>query len=200
MFPWPMRIRSAAFVFSAAALSADAAFPARRLRPGGSPNRAASPHDGARRRSLASTCLWQTAVTGISADGVHLGGSHGSRSLDCWCRWRRIRACGAGLDSIAVRAPSLRYAFRRHYRVAPWTDHMEVYWGERCQGYATAVSREQVCVALASHDSKPAAGGRAAGVARTAERDWRALRWCPPKEERSLAIANSGACGAAMLR
>jgi flavin-dependent dehydrogenase len=30
---------------------------------------------------------------------------------------------------------------------------MEVYWGNRCQGYATAVSRDEVCVALASHDS-----------------------------------------------
>jgi flavin-dependent dehydrogenase len=29
---------------------------------------------------------------------------------------------------------------------------MEVYWSDRCQGYATAVSHEQVCVALASHD------------------------------------------------
>ena len=29
---------------------------------------------------------------------------------------------------------------------------MEVYWGERCQGYANAVSRDQVCVALASSD------------------------------------------------
>jgi flavin-dependent dehydrogenase len=47
----------------------------------------------------------------------------------------------------------LRYAFRRHYRVTPWSDHMEVYWGDRCQGYATAVSSEQVCVAMASHDS-----------------------------------------------
>jgi flavin-dependent dehydrogenase len=30
---------------------------------------------------------------------------------------------------------------------------MEVYWGEHCQGYATAVSSDQVCVALASRDS-----------------------------------------------
>jgi menaquinone-9 beta-reductase len=29
---------------------------------------------------------------------------------------------------------------------------MEVYWGDQCQGYATVVNREQVCVALASHD------------------------------------------------
>jgi flavin-dependent dehydrogenase len=57
-----------------------------------------------------------------------------------------------GLKNQSLR-PRLRYAFRRHYRVAPWSDHMEVYWGDRCQGYATAVSGEQVCVALASHDS-----------------------------------------------
>jgi flavin-dependent dehydrogenase len=50
------------------------------------------------------------------------------------------------------RKPRLRYAFRRHFRVAPWTDHMEIHWGKRCQGYATAVGRDQVCVALASHD------------------------------------------------
>jgi len=31
---------------------------------------------------------------------------------------------------------------------------MEVYWGERCQGYATAVSGEQMCVALASNDPR----------------------------------------------
>jgi len=30
---------------------------------------------------------------------------------------------------------------------------MEVYWGKHCQGYATAVSGDQVCVALASRDS-----------------------------------------------
>ena len=29
---------------------------------------------------------------------------------------------------------------------------MEVYWGDRCQAYATAVSDDQVCVAVASHD------------------------------------------------
>jgi flavin-dependent dehydrogenase len=29
---------------------------------------------------------------------------------------------------------------------------MEVYWGDRCQGYATAVNQDRVCVALASHD------------------------------------------------
>jgi menaquinone-9 beta-reductase len=104
-----------------------------------------------RAEQLGTGLLWRTAVTGISADGVHLGdrvvrarwivGADGANS--------RVRRW-AGLDRGT--RPRPRYAFRRHFSVAPWSDHMEVYWGDRCQGYATAVSREQVCVALASHD------------------------------------------------
>jgi menaquinone-9 beta-reductase len=95
--------------------------------------------------------LWRTPVIGISREGVHLGdkmlrarwiiGADGSSS--------RVR-CWAGLEESFH--PRLRYAFRRHYRVAPWTDHMEVHWGARCQGYATAVSADQVCVAVASRN------------------------------------------------
>jgi len=100
---------------------------------------------------LGAELLWRTPVTGISSEGVHL------RNHVVRARWilgadganSRARRW-AGLD--AGSRPRLRYAFRRHFRVAPWTDHMEVYWGSRCQGYTTAVSQEQVCVALASHD------------------------------------------------
>jgi flavin-dependent dehydrogenase len=95
--------------------------------------------------------LWRTPVTGISPSSVHLGksavrsrwivGADGAHSrVRHWVR----------LEKSSL--PGLRFAFRRHYRVAPWTDHMEVYWGHRCQGYAVGVSPEQVCVALASHD------------------------------------------------
>ncbi|MFZ0805213.1 MAG: NAD(P)/FAD-dependent oxidoreductase [Candidatus Sulfotelmatobacter sp.] len=97
--------------------------------------------------------LWRACVTGIAADGVHLDnhfvrarwivGADGARS--------RVRQW-AGLDHGP--RTRLRYAFRRHYGVKPWTDHMEVYWGERCQGYATAVSADEVCVAVASQDSR----------------------------------------------
>ena len=95
--------------------------------------------------------LWRTPVTGISPTSVHLGkstvrsrwivGADGMHSRVR--RWARLEKSSL---------PGLRFAFRRHYRVAPWTDHMEVYWGHRCQGYAVGVSTEQVCVALASHD------------------------------------------------
>lgn len=95
--------------------------------------------------------LWRTAVSGISREGIRIGtrairtrwivGADGGNS-----RVRRWAGLGAGSR------PQMRYAFRRHYRVQPWTDRMEVYWGERCQGYATAIANDQMCVALASHD------------------------------------------------
>lgn len=104
-----------------------------------------------RAAQLGAGLLWRTTVTGISSDGVHLGnhvvrarwiiGADGSNS--------RVRRW-AGLDRGP--RPRLRCAFRRHYRIAPWTDHMEVYWGDRCQGYMAATTPETVCVALASHD------------------------------------------------
>ena len=97
--------------------------------------------------------LWQTPVTGISADGVHLG----SRKVRA--RWiigadggsSRVRRW-AKLD--AFRKRQVRYAFRQHYGVAPWTDHMELHWGRQGQIYVTPVGDDQVCVALISHDSK----------------------------------------------
>ena len=41
-----------------------------------------------------------------------------------------------------------RFGFRRHYRVAPWSDFVEVYWSDVGQMYVTPVSSDQVCVAL----------------------------------------------------
>ncbi len=47
-----------------------------------------------------------------------------------------------------------RYAFRRHYNLAPWSQYMELYWGARCQVYVTPVSPSEVCVVLVSRDPK----------------------------------------------
>jgi flavin-dependent dehydrogenase len=149
--------------FVSAALSADAPFPGNGC---GLAIRRTSLHRVMveRAEQLGADLLWRTAVTGISPQGVHLGnrvvrarwivGADGSNS-----RVRRWAGLDEGLDHSVDHTgdhnsrPRLRYAFRQHYRVAPWSDHMEVYWGDHCQGYATAVSSEQVCVALASHDS-----------------------------------------------
>ncbi len=106
-----------------------------------------------RAEQLGAELLWGTPVSGISPEGVQL------RDQFVRTRWI-IGADGANsrvrrwADLDRSFRPRLRYAFRQHFHVAPWTDHMEVYWGTHCQGYATAISRDQVCVALASHDPK----------------------------------------------
>lgn len=94
--------------------------------------------------------LWQTPVTGLSPSGVRLGsetvnarwiiGADGGNSLVR--RW-------AGLDRASSQT---RFAFRTHYRITPWSDFMEVHWGEKCQIYVTPVANNEICVVLISRD------------------------------------------------
>ncbi len=59
-----------------------------------------------------------------------------------------------GQNSIMRRASGMhevvrehrRYGFRRHYRMAPWSRYMELYWGPKCQIYVTPIGADQVCV------------------------------------------------------
>ncbi len=51
----------------------------------------------------------------------------------------------AGLENGSV--GSQRLGFRRHYRVAPWSDCVEVHWGDFGQAYVTPVAENEVCVA-----------------------------------------------------
>jgi flavin-dependent dehydrogenase len=51
----------------------------------------------------------------------------------------------AGLERGSVR--SQRIGFRRHYRVAPWSDSVEVHWGDLGEAYVTPVAEDEVCVA-----------------------------------------------------
>jgi flavin-dependent dehydrogenase len=53
-----------------------------------------------------------------------------------------------------VKSERLRYGFRRHYRVAPWSDYVELLWGSHGQAYITPVAADEVCVAFVSRDSK----------------------------------------------
>src|SRR5262249_30567404 len=106
-----------------------------------------------RARELGVELLWGAVVAGLADDGVMIGGrkvrarsivgADGGNS--------RVRRW-AGLET--GRRKNSRYAFRRHYRTAPWTNRMEVYWSRNAQAYIAAVSEDQVCVAVASHDPK----------------------------------------------
>jgi flavin-dependent dehydrogenase len=85
---------------------------------------------------------WRTPVTGLDDIRARwIIGADGQNS--------RVRRW-AGLD--AVRSESRRYGFRRHYRVRPWTDFMEVYWGSGCQMYVTAVAQDEMCAAVLTRD------------------------------------------------
>ncbi len=58
----------------------------------------------------------------------------------------------AGLD--AVRFESERFGFRRHYRVAPWSEYVEIYWGTTGQVYVTPVAADQVCLVYISRNKQ----------------------------------------------
>jgi flavin-dependent dehydrogenase len=91
--------------------------------------------------------LWRTPVSAITSDGVQLPGEFVAS------RWivgadgsgSRVRRY-SGLDAPARQ--NQRYATRRHYRVRPWTDHVEIYWGHRAQAYVTPIGRDEVCIVV----------------------------------------------------
>src|ERR1039458_10313215 len=74
---------------------------------------------------------WGVRVSGITAEGVMaddrlvrarwIAGADGGNSPVR--RW-------AGLD--ACHHESRRFGFRRHYAVAPWSEYMEIHWGDGC--------------------------------------------------------------------
>jgi flavin-dependent dehydrogenase len=96
---------------------------------------------------------WGARVGGIGQAGVTVDGQVVP------CRWI-VGADGqnslvrrwAGLDRF--RHHSRRFGFRAHYRVAPWTDCMELYWGVGYQIYVTPVSSGEVCAVVISRDRR----------------------------------------------
>ncbi len=97
-----------------------------------------------RANELGVRLLWGTRIddAGQLAPYRWIVGADGQHS--------RVRHA-AGLD--AAVHESARFGFRRHYRIAPWTDFVEVHWGQRCQIYVTPVSRQEIGIALLSRDS-----------------------------------------------
>jgi 2-polyprenyl-6-methoxyphenol hydroxylase-like FAD-dependent oxidoreductase len=58
----------------------------------------------------------------------------------------------AGLDR--VRTQSLRYGFRTHYRVAPWSEFVEVHWARGGQLYVTPVAPNCLCIVYITRDPR----------------------------------------------
>lgn len=117
--------------------------------------------------------MWQTAVTGLHPEGALVAGRLvrarwvvGADGANSRVRaWSNLGQEGLGRSKLGQSAlgqekqdgsekENLRFAFRCHYRVAPWTDFMELHWGSHCQIYVTPVGREEVGVALISSNPK----------------------------------------------
>lgn len=58
----------------------------------------------------------------------------------------------AGLDN--TKKSSLRYAFRSHYGVAPWSEFVEIHWGSNGQIYITPVAPDCVCIIYITRDTR----------------------------------------------
>jgi flavin-dependent dehydrogenase len=57
----------------------------------------------------------------------------------------------AGLDH--GRLISRRFGFRRHYRISPFSNYVEVHWCAVGQVYITPVGRDEICVAVVTRNS-----------------------------------------------
>jgi flavin-dependent dehydrogenase len=94
---------------------------------------------------------WRTAVDGIERGAEGWRALAGGRPLAG--RWlvaadglhSRLRR-GAGLAGRP--APRRRFGVRRHYRLALWSEHVEVWWTDGCEAYVTPVAGELVGVAV----------------------------------------------------
>ncbi len=102
-----------------------------------------------RAEEVAVRSLWAARVTNIENGKVSLD------SGKVLCRWI-VGADGqnslvrkwAGLDP--KRKPELRFGFRQHFRVAPWTEFVDVHWGRDCQIVVTPTTPDEVCLAVTS--------------------------------------------------
>jgi flavin-dependent dehydrogenase len=97
--------------------------------------------------------LWNAHVTGIFQNCAIV---KGQRILSKWIvgadgTHSRVRRW-CGLHSGKLR--NVRFAQRRHYRVTPWTDCVEVYWGSGMQAYVTPLANDEMCVVLISRDPR----------------------------------------------
>jgi flavin-dependent dehydrogenase len=104
-----------------------------------------------RARELGVSFLWESRVSSLDSQRVSASGQsiHYKYLIGADGQHSMVRSW-ANLG--AARYRRSRFGFRRHYRVAPWTDVVEVHWGKRCQMFVTPTATDEVCIALLSSD------------------------------------------------
>jgi len=95
--------------------------------------------------------FWGESISHLDFGGVCLASG---QSISC--RWlvgadghhSRVRKL-ASLEPWHTRS---RFGFRQHFSVVPWTDLVEVHWGETCQMIVTPTGPREICVSTFSSD------------------------------------------------
>ena len=101
----------------------------------------------ARAAEVGVRMLWGLRVRGITERGVMTARGRlraewivGADGLHSRVRqWAGLDRCGARFR---------RHGVRRHYRVEPWSDLVEVHWTDDCEAYVTPVSVKEVGIAF----------------------------------------------------
>ncbi len=119
---------------------------------------------GLRRTELQRLLIDRATETGVSFRwGARISnfGRRGARIDGEFvpCKWligadgrnSRVREF-AGLGP--YRANGLRFGFRRHYPVVPWTNFVEVHWGRKSQMVVTPTASKEICVSLFVDDPR----------------------------------------------
>lgn len=105
----------------------------------------------AKAESVGVRLLWGARVESVREGEVVAGGTT-YRSTYVVCAdgqnssLREMVGLGAG------KVLRLRYGFRSHYTMRPWSPYVEVHWADCGQVYVTPVGREEVCVVLITSD------------------------------------------------
>ena len=105
----------------------------------------------ARSHDLGVGHLWQTTVLGLSMNESHIVAETTRGPIKArWCIGAdglnsRVRLWAAlEGDSRCTK----RIGLRTHLQVAPWSDCVEVYWGERGQAYVTPTAPNEISLAV----------------------------------------------------
>jgi len=127
--------------------------------------------------------LWGTRASAFAPGEVTLDGRH------ILCRW----VVGADGQNSLVRKWAVlddfrltrsRLGFRQHFEIEPWSDFVEVYWGEGCQVVITPVAPRLICASLVSADPALRTGD---AVARLPELSGRLRNAAPSAKEKGAA-------------
>lgn len=107
----------------------------------------------ARAASLGVELLWGARVTLLGGQRVTVDGTVFDSKWVAGADGRKSGvAAWAGLAPRRSGRP--RFGFRRHFRVAPWSDAVEVYWAEDAQLVVTPTGTSSVCVVVFTQDPR----------------------------------------------